>query len=64
MPHGVLVSGIGQMVGERKPFSGGEILHGLNPGKSLDTSKEWIPFQGLQARVPGHFNWYPQDRAE
>ena len=28
-----------------------EILLGLNPGKSLNTSKEWTPFQGLQARV-------------
>src|SRR6516162_3285165 len=36
----------------------------VSPGKSRNASKERIPFQGLQARVPGHFNWYPQDRGE
>src|SRR5215469_18161052 len=51
VPHGVLVSGIGQMVGERKPFSDGEILLGLSPGgviamlrrSRLDPPQEALP---------------------
>jgi hypothetical protein len=32
VPRGVLISGIGQTVGQRGPFSDGEILLGLSPG--------------------------------
>src|SRR5215469_29195 len=65
VPHGVLVSGIGQMVGERKPFSDGEILLGLSPGgviAMLRRSRLRLSDWKLEFHI--HFNSYPQGRGE
>jgi len=45
-------------VRQRRPFSGGEILLGLSPGKSRNASKERIPFQGLP---PPHVHSYEDE---
>src|SRR5262249_28940935 len=63
VPRGVLVSGIGQMVGERKPFSGGEILLGLSPGGVIAMlRRSRLRLSDWKWEFHIHFNSYPQGR--
>src|SRR5215469_8613073 len=65
VPRGVLVSGIGQMVGERKPFSGGEILLGLSPGGVIAMlRRSRLRLSDWKWEFHIHFNSYPQGRGE
>ena len=65
VPRGVLISGIGQMVGDRKPFSDGEILLGLSPrGVIAMFRRTRLRLSDWKWEFHIHFNSYPQGRGE